>query len=100
MTHAGSDGHAPGMVFHPGHHELHGVTVIVETTGPITHVARFDREDAGGVHFRDVASFAATSEEDLAAWLDRTRKFGVRVEHQRMALPPDEIRSIRLLGLG
>ena len=86
------------MVIHPGHQELHGVTVIVETTGPITHVARFDREDEGGVHFKDVASFAATSEEDLAAWLDRTRKFGVRVERKHLVLPAADIRQIRRLG--
>jgi len=87
-------------VIHPGHQQLHGITVIVETTGPITHVGRFDRQDEGGVHFRDVASFAATSEEDLAAWLERTRKFGIRVEHKQIVLPSAEIRSIRLLGRG
>ncbi|MEK7380965.1 MAG: hypothetical protein AAB075_08150 [Gemmatimonadota bacterium] len=87
------------MMIHPGHQELHGITVIVETTGPITHVGRFDREDEGGVRFKDVASFAASSEEDLAAWLDRIRKFGVRVEHEQIVLPSAEIRSIRLLGL-
>lgn len=98
MTHGGSDGHVPGLVIHPGHQELHGITVIVETTGPTTHVARFDREDEHGVHFKDVASFAASSEEDRAAWLERTRKFGVRVERKHLVLPAADIRQICRLG--
>ena len=32
-----------GFVLHPGHHELHGITVVVETVGPLTYVARFDK---------------------------------------------------------
>ena len=98
MNQGGSDGHAPGLVIHPGHQELHGITVIVETTGPTTYVARYDREDERGIHFKDVASFAATPEEDLAAWLDRTRKFGVRAEQKHLVLPAADIRQIRRLG--
>lgn len=92
-------GHVPGMVIHPGHQELHGITVIVETTGSTTYVARFDREDAQGVHFKDAAAFVAAPEQDLTAWLERTRKYGVRVEQKRLTLPPSEIRSVRPLGV-
>lgn len=99
MNQGGSDGHAPGLVIHPGHQELHGITVIVETTGPTTYVARYDREDERGIHFNDVAAVVATSGEELATWLERTRKFGVRAEQKRMTLPASEVRSIRQLGL-
>jgi hypothetical protein len=42
-----------GHVFHPGHHELHGVTVVIETHGPRTYVGRFDNEDQQGLHLLD-----------------------------------------------
>lgn len=93
-----SEGHAPGLVLHPGHQELHGITVIVETTGPTTYVARYDREDERGVHFKDVAAFETGSAEVLEAWLERTRKFGVRVEQKHLVLPAADIRQIRRLG--
>jgi hypothetical protein len=44
----------PGHVFHPGHSELHGVTVVVETNGALTYVGRYDSEDDHGVHMLDV----------------------------------------------
>ena len=43
-----------GHVFHPGHSELHGITVVVETHGPRTYVGRYDSEDERGVHMLDV----------------------------------------------
>ena len=44
----------PGHIFHPGHAELHGITVVVETHGARTYVGRYDREDELGVHMLDV----------------------------------------------
>ena len=43
-----------GHVFHPGHSELHGITVVVETNGSLTYVGRYDSEDERGVHMLDV----------------------------------------------
>src|SRR3954470_4829878 len=43
-----------GHIFHPGHAELHGITVVVETTGSRTYVGRYDSQDDRGVHMLNV----------------------------------------------
>ncbi len=89
------------MVFHPGHHALHGVTVVVETTAGVTYVARFDREDerGGGVHLLNVAIHdPATADRPLDEFLARTLKFGVRAERKHLLLSSDGILRIRSLA--
>lgn len=90
-----------GHVFHPGHAELHGITVVVETRGPQTFVGRYDREDERGVHLLDVGVHderaAGLSKAD---YLGRTTKFGVRSDHKHLVVPSDEIAQIsRLVDL-
>jgi len=88
-----------GMVFHPGHHALHGVTVVVETTTGVTYVARFDREDEGGVHLLHVATHdPATAGRSRDEYLAATLKFGVKAEQPRLVLPTDSIRTIERLS--
>jgi len=88
-----------GHVFHPGHAELHGVTVVVETRGPRTFVGRYDREDERGVHLMDVGVHdergATVSKAD---YLGKTSKFGVRSEHKHVVVPSDEIAKISRLA--
>ena len=84
---------------HPGHHELHGITVVVETAGPLTYVARFDTEDERGIHLLNVATHhRETSGPTLEEFLARTRKFGVKAAQKYLLLPPDQVRSIRRLS--
>jgi hypothetical protein len=81
-----------GHVFHPGHHELHVVTVVLETRGPRTYVGRFDSEDDRGVHLHDVgvhdASVEGPSKEEF---LQRCDKFGIRTEHRDLVVPSAEV---------
>lgn len=81
-----------GQVFHPGHHELHGVTVVLETNGPRTYVGRFDSQDQRGVVMHDVgvhdASAGAPSREEF---LRRSAKFGIRAEHKDLLVPGDQV---------
>ena len=81
-----------GHVFHPGHHELHGVTVVLETNGARTYVGRFDSQDQRGVVMHDVgvhdASAGVSSRED---YLRRAAKFGIRAEHKHLLVPGDEV---------
>jgi hypothetical protein len=84
-----------GHVFHPGHHELHGVTVVLETTGSRRYVGRFDSEDQRGVLMHDVAVHDAqgggpTWEE----FLRRSAKFGIRAEHRDVLVPGDQVARI------
>jgi hypothetical protein len=81
-----------GHVFHPGHQELHGITVVVETDGPHTYVGRFDSQDQRGVVMHDVgvydASAGAASRDE---YLTRAAKFGIRAEHKQLLIPGDQV---------
>ncbi len=88
-------------VFHPGHHELHGVTVVLDTTGGETWIGRFHSEDERGVHLLDVARHevgagggAASREE----FVRRSAKFGVRVDQKAVTLPKEIVASVKPLG--
>jgi hypothetical protein len=87
-----------GHVFHPGHHELHGITVVVETTGPHTHVGRFDHEDESGVHLLDVGTHDASGGIRREDYLERTARFGVRADRKHLIVPRAEIAAIKRLG--
>ncbi len=81
-----------GHVFHPGHHELHGVTVVLEATGPRTYVGRFDSEDQRGVLMHDVAVHdAAATGPAWEEFLRRSAKFGIRSEHKDVLVPGDQV---------
>jgi hypothetical protein len=87
-----------GHVFHPGHQELHGVTVVLETRGSRTYVGRFHSQDEAGVQLHDVgvhdASAGGTPKQEF---LQRCDKFGIRAEHRDLLVPADEVASIRRL---
>lgn len=89
-----------GHVFHPGHQELHGITVVVETTSDRIYVGRFDRSDDQGVHLIGVGIFdPATHPQSMAEFLDRTLKFGVKVDRPHLVVPvPDVVQVRRLMG--
>ncbi len=87
-----------GHVFHPGHPELHGVTVIVETTGTHTYVGRFDREDDAGVHLLDVGIHDSSVGGRREEYLERTARFGVRADRKHLIVPRADIAGIRRLG--
>jgi hypothetical protein len=87
-----------GHVFHPGHQELHGVTVVLETRGSKIYVGRFDSQDDRGVHLHDVgvhdASSAGASKDEF---LRRCDKFGIRPEHRDLLVPASEVATIQRL---
>jgi hypothetical protein len=84
---------------HPGHHELHGITVVVETTGPVTYVARFDTADERGIYLINVATHdGAATGPTLEEFLARTKKFGVKATQKHLVLPQDQVRAIRRLS--
>ena len=88
-----------GHVFHPGHAELHGITVVVETTGSLTYVGRYDSEDARGVVMLDVgihdASAGGGSKEEYVA---RSAKFGIRSDRKQLVIPADQVARISRLA--
>jgi hypothetical protein len=88
-----------GHVFHPGHHELHGITVVVRTTGSRILVGRFDKQDENGVHLIGVSIHdASASDPAQADFLSRTVKYGVRVDQPHLVIPQSQVREITPLG--
>jgi hypothetical protein len=85
-------------VFHHGHHELHGVTVVVETGGPLTYVGRFDTEDETGVHLLDVGVHDAAAGGTREEFVRRSARFGVRSERKYLVVPRAEVSRITRLG--
>jgi hypothetical protein len=88
-----------GHVFHPGHDELHGVTVVVSGTSGRTYVGRWHEKGARGITMRDVAIHDPKSTPVLIdAWLDRQQRFGVSATEKLLVIPEDEAREVRLFG--
>ena len=85
-----------GHVFHPGHHDLHGITVVVETSGDNTYVGRFDREEEELAYLKDVGVHEAGS-QSWGEYLDRTMLYGVKVDQRDLVVPRAEITSVRKL---
>ena len=83
---------------HEGHHELHGITVVVETRGPELWVGRCHDIDATGVTLRD-ADVHRDGESGSArdAWLQRAAAVGVFPRHSRVLIPAGETVSVRRL---
>jgi hypothetical protein len=87
------------QVFHPGHHALHGITVVVETHGPETYVGRFDTEDERGVHLLDVGVHAsAEGGVSREEYVQRSARFGVRTDRKHVVVPKAAVARITRLG--
>ena len=81
-----------GMVLHPGHDELHGVTVVIAGRSGRTYVGRWHERGARGVVMKDVAIHdPAVAGVDLEAWLAKQRKFGVAATEKVLVVPNDEV---------
>jgi hypothetical protein len=87
-----------GHVFHPGHSELHGITVVIETTGDALYVGRYHEETPAGVLLHDVAEHRTVATgPSREEFLRKTLKFGVRAEHQHFVVPAGEVQRITRL---
>jgi hypothetical protein len=88
-----------GHIFHPGHAELHGITVVLETTGPRTYVGRYDSQDERGVHMLDVGihdeTVARLSKDE---YIKHSAKFGIRAEHKHLIVSSGEVARVTRLN--
>jgi hypothetical protein len=88
-----------GHVFHPGHSELHGITVVVETHGSRTYVGRYDTQDQQGVHMLDVGVHDETTAElSKDEYIENSAKFGIRTEHKHLIVPARDVARVTRLG--
>jgi hypothetical protein len=87
-----------GHVFHPGHSDLHGVTVVLETTGEALYIGRYHEETPSGVLLHDVAEHRPIAGGiTRAEFFAKTLKFGVRAQHPHLVVPGSEVRRITRL---
>jgi hypothetical protein len=87
-----------GHVFHPGHSELHGITVVVETNGSLTYVGRYDSEDPRGVHILDVGVHDSSGGGSRDEYVSKSAKYGIRADHKHLVVPADQVVRITRLG--
>jgi hypothetical protein len=84
-----------GHVFHPGHDEWHGQTVVVMTGGKLTLIGRWDAVQEGTLLMRDAAVHDATdSDESREDWVARLAKYGIPAEHLTYTLPHAEVEQV------
>jgi hypothetical protein len=84
-----------GFVFHPGHDEWHGQTVVVYTRGARVVAGRWDAVREGMLWMRD----AAVHEDPAtcAGWVAELKQYGIPVQHASLSLPHAEVeRVVRL----
>lgn len=87
---------ADGMVLHPGHDSMHGITVIVTGVSGRTYVGRWHEQQERGVVMKNAAILEPGTDE-VEAWLGRLRKFGVPDDHRILVVPTEEFCGVRRL---
>ncbi len=85
--------------FHQDKSELHGITVVVDTTGDEIYVGRCDDEDDRQVVLLD-ADVHRDGENGRSKqeYLRRAAEVGVWKQHDRLVIPRARVRSIVPLG--
>jgi hypothetical protein len=86
-----------GHVFHPGHEELHGITVVVSGRSGKTYVGRYHERTERGILLHDVGTHDPASGQTREEYLKRTLKFGVRADARHLVVGDEEVGEIRRL---
>ncbi len=85
--------------FHHDRHELHGITVVVDTTGDEVYVGRCDDLDEEEVILLDADVHRDGADgKSKAQYLARAARFGVWKRYDRLVVPRRVVASIRRLG--
>lgn len=85
--------------FHQNKGELHGITVVVETTGPDLFVGRCDTVTDDAVILLDAdVHREGTDDRSREEYLKRAVQFGVWKKHDRLAIARSSVKSLRRLG--
>jgi len=85
--------------FHHDKHELHGITVIVDTQGPTVWVGRCDDIDDEGVILLDADVHRdGESGKTKQEYLEHAARYGIWKKHDRVVVPRAEVASIVRLG--
>ena len=74
------------------------MTVVVETSGALTYVGRFDSEDQAGVHLLDVGVHDAGTGGSREEYVRRSARFGVRTDRKHLVVRRADVSRITPLG--
>ena len=86
---------------HPDHHELHGITVAVETRAGALYVGRCHDVDQHNVYLVDADEHAVDAADDGGAkrrYLEQVARFGHWSKHPRLAVSRDQVLWMERLG--
>jgi hypothetical protein len=84
---------------HESKHELHGITVVVETDGAELWIGRCDDIIADGVILKDAdVHREGESDRPRAEWLARAARLGVHPHHRRVLVPAARVVAVRRLA--
>jgi len=85
--------------FHHDKHQLHGITVVVDTDGPEVWVGRCDDMDDERLILLDADAHRDGDDgRSKDEWVARAAQLGVWARHRRVVLPRDRVTSVRPLG--
>jgi hypothetical protein len=85
-------------LFHDTSDPMHGVTVVVETTGPEIWVGRCNRvEDHRVLLFESDCFVEGESAGTKEEWLQRTAMVGFQPRHPKLEIERHRVRSVRPL---
>lgn len=84
--------------FHHDKGALHGITVVVRTSGSRIWVGRCDTIDERGVHLLDADACEDAAPGVAQAWLAQAAKVGVWPRHPRALVPAAEVLAVEPLG--
>ena len=85
--------------FHQHKHELHGITVVVDTDGPAVYVGRCDDIDERRVILLDVdVHHEGEDGRSKQEYVRRAAEYGVWRKHAQVVLDRDRVTSVRRLG--
>lgn len=84
-----------GVVLHPGHDELHGITVVVTGASGRSYLGRWHEQGDRGVVMKNVAIHDPATGPTLDEWLAKQAKFGVASTERIYVVPVDEFVGVR-----
>lgn len=85
--------------FHHNKHELHGITVVVDTVGEEIFIGRCDDMDSRGILLLDVDVHRDGEEgRSKDEHVQRVAQLGFWKKFDRVEIPADKVASVRRLG--
>jgi hypothetical protein len=85
--------------FHADEHELHGITVVVDTVGDEVYIGRCDDMNEQGILLLDVDVHKDGDDgKSKLEYVERAAQFGIWKKFQRLVIPGPQVASVRRLG--